>query len=236
MTGCGVNYPKYRLIRKAAAIRKQPFFMFIIFLSNMFYISKIKGRLLFIILGIISTAWFLIRVIPKPSRATYPCMRAAAPFMSGFIMYLLSVWGAVMISRKTRFSKFNVRYIAAFMLVSGVIAVMAVAPSSTEAEIEVRTGTADGPNQPFGTAVGINPGRVVWVWDPTATNENAVNAFYLHKPENTNQEVVKRMVADGILELAGKRILRNHGMLFSVILISGKPEKTKVIHMGKEYL
>lgn len=176
----------------------------------MFDINKIKGKILFIILGIISTLWFLIRVIPKPSRATYPCMRAAAPFMSGFIMYLLSVWGAVMISRKTRFNNLNVRYLSAFMLVFGVIAVMAISPSSSliEEESVVKTGTEDGPNQPFGKGAGINPGRVVWVWDPSATNENAVNAFYLHKPENTNQEVVNRMVANGILELTGKKNLK----------------------------
>jgi hypothetical protein len=38
----------------------------------------------FILLGISSTVWFLIRVIPKPQRANYPCMQAAAPMMSGF--------------------------------------------------------------------------------------------------------------------------------------------------------
>ena len=176
----------------------------------MFDINKIKGKILFIILGIISTLWFLIRVIPKPSRATYPCMRAAAPFMSGLFLYLISVWGAVIVSRKTRFNKLNVRYLSSFMLVFGVIAVMAISPSSSVVEEEsiVKTGTEDGPNQPFGKGVGINPGRVVWVWDPSATNENAVNAFYLHKPENTNQKVVKRMVADGILELTGKKNLK----------------------------
>ena len=190
--------------------QRAAFLLFIILFSNMFDINKIKGKLLFIILGIISTLWFLIRVIPKPSRATYPCMRAAAPFMSGFVMYLLAVWGAVLISRKSRFNKLNVRYISAFLLVFGVIAVMAISPSSSVIEEEsiVKTGTEDGPNQPFGKGVGINPGRVVWVWDPSATNENAVNAFYLHKPENTDQEVVKRMVADGILELTGKKNLK----------------------------
>lgn len=168
----------------------------------------LKTKLLFIILGITSTLWFLVRVIPKPSRAAYPCIRAAAPFMSGLFFYLISVWGAVIVSRRTRFNKLNVRYISSFMLVSGVIAVMAITPSSTGEETKVRTGTMDGPNQPFGKAVGINPGRVVWVWDPAATNENAVNAFYLHKPENTNQEVVNRMVADGIRELTGKKNLK----------------------------
>ena len=91
---------------------------------------NIPSVIIFFIVGIMSTDWFLIRVIPKPSRATYPCMRVAAPFMSGFVVYLL-------------------------------------------------TGPDDSPNQPFGRALGINPGRVVWSWNPDATNENWINTFDL---------------------------------------------------------
>ncbi|MBK9389602.1 MAG: hypothetical protein IPN68_05180 [Bacteroidetes bacterium] len=174
----------------------------------MFDIRKQRGKIVFLALGIISTIWFLIRVIPKPSRASYPCMRASAPFMSGFIIYLISVWGAVMISRRPNLKRVNIRYISAFMLVFSVIAVMAITPSEkafTEDENVVKTGTEDGPNKPFGSGVGINPGRVVWVWDPAATNENAINAFYLHTPENTNQKVVSKMFADGIRQLTGTK-------------------------------
>ncbi|MBI5008512.1 MAG: DUF362 domain-containing protein [Bacteroidia bacterium] len=177
----------------------------------MFDLRKLKGKIVFISLGIISTVWFLFRVIPKPSRATYPCMRAAAPFMSGFIIYLMSVWSAVMISRNTRLKWLNVRYISSFILVFSVIALMAITPTEnelTEDETVVKTGTEDGPNQPIGNGVGINPGRVVWAWNPDATNENAVNAFYLHTRENTNQEVVSVMFADGIRQLTGKKNLK----------------------------
>jgi len=38
------------------------------------------------VMGLGSLAWFLVRVIPKPSRAAYPCQRAAAPLASGFIL------------------------------------------------------------------------------------------------------------------------------------------------------
>ena len=62
-------------------------------------IQKIKkskvgnGKAGFIILSVLATIWFLFRVIPKPTRASYPCMRATAPFMSGLVVYLLSVVG-----------------------------------------------------------------------------------------------------------------------------------------------
>jgi hypothetical protein len=88
--------------------------------------------LIFIIMGIVSTVWFLIRVIPKPSRATYPCMRVAAPFMSGFVTYLLAVEGLTAISRKMRQKKINVRLGATTILMTGVIIAMAVAPSISD--------------------------------------------------------------------------------------------------------
>ncbi len=53
-----------------------------------------KPHTAFYVAGITSTIWFLVRVIPKPTRATYPCMRAAAPLMSGFVIYLLGIWGS----------------------------------------------------------------------------------------------------------------------------------------------
>lgn len=55
--------------------------------------SALYRTLLFWGLGITSTMWFLVRVIPKPSRAAYPCMQTAAPLMSAFVLYLLSLAG-----------------------------------------------------------------------------------------------------------------------------------------------
>ena len=36
--------------------------------------------------GLVSFVWFLLRVLPKPSRATYPCQRLSFPLAPGFIM------------------------------------------------------------------------------------------------------------------------------------------------------
>ena len=174
---------------------------------------KLPPKLLFIIMGIISTGWFLIRVIPKPGRATYPCMRVAAPFMSGFIAYLLAVGGLVNLSRKLK-RKFNVRYAATLLLLTGAVMVMAVSPSDITLkeyqEEALRTGPDDGPNQPIGTAKGIFPGRVVWVWNPDATNEKFEHndfekySWFVDR-ENNNPEVIAKMFQDGILKLTGKK-------------------------------
>ena len=170
------------------------------------------SRLLFFILGFISTIWFLIRVIPKPSRAGYPCMKIAAPFMSGLILYLLAVAGIVASSRKVKSIFFNVRYISAGLLTFGVIVTMAITPSQSTTTFyqdkQIKTGPDDGPNQPFGKASGVNPGRVVWIWNPEATNENCISNFetrnWYWKPENINEKVVADMFRNAINKLTVK--------------------------------
>jgi len=62
-----------------------------------------------------TTAWFLFRVIPKPSRATYPCMRVGAPVMSGFVIWLLSLSATVMSLRKAKSKLFEAKYAAAIL-------------------------------------------------------------------------------------------------------------------------
>ncbi len=191
--------------------------------KNNFDILKLKGklgnirdwlkshhlppRLLFFLIGIISTIWFLIRVIPKPSRATYPCMRVAAPFISGLIIYLLSVGGLILVSRKMKRKIINVRYTSTVLLIFGVIVAMAVVPSSNTLADQQNPGPEDGPNQPLGKALGVNPGRVIWAWDKEATNENCTNTFdnqdWFWKPENTNPKVVAEMVSNSVNKLTG---------------------------------
>ena len=190
-------------------------------------ISKLKGRLgqvrdwmnahhlppklVFITMGVVSTLWFLIRVIPKPTRAAYPCMRFAAPVMSGFVVYLLSLGGMAVLLRKARRNFLRARYWTAGSLVIAatvVLGVFVVQNSLDSAAMDLAaTGPDDGPNQPMGIGNGVNPGRVVWVWDPKATNADNINAFEHYKPENTNQGVVNRMVVDGITSLAGTKDL-----------------------------
>jgi hypothetical protein len=195
-----------------------------------FDISSLKGKLgkmrdwmenhhipykvIFFVLGIASTIWFLVRVIPKPSRATYPCMQVAAPFMSGFVTYLLAVAGMTVLSRRFGRKIINVRLGSTMMLLAGVVVAIAVIPTNNSETLfqttETRTGPEDGPNQPIGEAKGINPGRVVWVWNPDATNEKFEHndpdkGSNFANPENNNGTVQGKMFRDGVLKLTGKK-------------------------------
>ena len=57
------------------------------------------------------------------------------------------------------------------------------------------------PNEPMGTPRGVNPGRVVWVWNPDATEEDLLGFWWFK--ENNNQQVLFDMFSDGIKNLAG---------------------------------
>jgi len=127
--------------------------------------ERFYSKLIFFLLGIASTIWFLIRVIPKPSRAAYPCMQAAAPFMSAFVVYLLSLSGITLALRKAKKHIRGARYLpaAAFIFVAIMGIGFAFVQGSKEARAlaVVSTGPGDGPNQPMGKALGVHPGRVV---------------------------------------------------------------------------
>ena len=58
------------------------------------------------------------------------------------------------------------------------------------------------PNERIGTGVGLNPGRVVWVWNPNATEKYLQG--YWWEEANNNQSVIDQMVSDGIKNLSGE--------------------------------
>jgi hypothetical protein len=55
--------------------------------------------------------------------------------------------------------------------------------------------------EPMGDPVGLNPGRVVWVWNPNATSSELKG--YWWERENNNQSVIDKMFYEGITALAG---------------------------------
>lgn len=140
---------------------------------------KVPAKLVFLLTGLLATLWFVVRVVPKPSRAAYPCMQATAPFMSAFVIYMLSLAGSVTAFRRFRYFTIQSRYfIASFFLLSAfVLFLFSVVqwPVVSQATRKVPGINYFTPNDPIGVAKGIFPGRVVWMWDPAATNDNCTN-------------------------------------------------------------
>ncbi|MBP7509719.1 MAG: DUF362 domain-containing protein [Prolixibacteraceae bacterium] len=139
--------------------------------------SKITSKLLFFITGISATAWFLIKVIPKPSRASYPCVQAAAPWASGFVLYLIAMAGSVFAFKKFNSHVKSAKYISAFAFLIGAFTMILFANLNNSKELkaaDLLSQNAFVANDPIGTASGLKPGRVVWIWDKNATDENFV--------------------------------------------------------------
>jgi hypothetical protein len=168
--------------------------------------SKLNtSKIGFIIISIVATLWFLIRVIPKPSRAAYPCMRATAPFMSGLVVYLLSLFGGRMAFLRFKKSWSNANYTTAFgflfITIGAFVLFLGYNSDFTFAINKNYIKVSDIPNMPIGTAVGYYPGRVVWVHDPNATNQNCKNTAGDYWYQNTNIKVVDKMLDDAVMSL-----------------------------------
>ncbi|MBN1996431.1 DUF362 domain-containing protein, partial [candidate division KSB1 bacterium] len=169
--------------------------------------KKIIKKLFFPVFGFLSLCWFLIRVIPKPSRASYPCMRATAPLASSFVVWVTGLFASVLFFKKARKFLFESRYIL-FSLACLAILLSFLVPFLQDAKPvrAIALTTLDGPNQPMGIGQGIHPGQVVWVHNPDATDETCRNSNgdYWYQDNNTNQDVVNQMVSDGLQKMTGE--------------------------------
>jgi hypothetical protein len=160
-------------------------------------------RALFPVLGLLATGWFLLRVIPKPSRAEYPCQKVAAGLGAGFLAYAASLLATC---AGFRFLRRRVGQAAA---VAVVVALGTVAhdqlglsqPPTTEKIAQVLT-PAEGPNHPIGQARGMNPGRVVWAQDFAATLWDGQTGNWWEE-KNVSQPEVEKMFSRSLQALTG---------------------------------
>lgn len=181
-------------------------------ISSLFYrtINKIGrpvlNKAIFITLGLFSTIWFLIRVIPKPQRATYPCMRAAAPLMSTFIIYLITLSGSVLAFKKAKmhYKRSGFLYAASFFIVASLSAMLFFANSTDELKASSVDVISVLPNSPIGVEHGIFPGRVVWVFDPKIATWDGTNKYWWDE-KSTSQIEADKMMASVITSLTGKK-------------------------------
>jgi len=155
------------------------------FLTN----SKVPAKIVYVIISLFATLWFLFRIIPKPSRALYPCMQVAAPIMSSFVIWILALTGATFAFKKAKHKLFDAKYFAAgLFLILGIGATSVFMVSSA---IESRANDLEiwyKPNIPFGVAKGIFPGRVVWGHNPQIASWDGVTGFWWNDELNNQKE------------------------------------------------
>lgn len=174
--------------------------------------ERLAVKVLFPLFGIAALIWFLVRVIPKPSRISYPCQKVAAPVALSVISYLAGYLGIAYFFRKTmhflRARKYTVAFVSVFLgllVLSFVLATNSL--PGIAAGLLTSSGTefyvpADKPNSPMGTGKGIFPGRVTWLRDTAATPFNGIDGYWWEE-NGTRQEVVDRMFSKSLNALTG---------------------------------
>ncbi len=169
---------------------------------------RFSRKMIFIITSVLATLWFLIRVIPKPSRAAYPCMRVAAPIMSSFIIWLLTVSGAWFSFKKAKQKLLQAKYLVGFSLViSGVIfsfLLVSSNPKTTKANVKIWYS----PNQPVGEAKGINPGRVAWTHSDDIATWDGKTGFWW-EDKYINQDKADGLLKESIIQLTGEKTAKD---------------------------
>ena len=160
------------------------------------------------VVGFVAFLWYLVRVLPKPSRALYPCQRVAGPLAWGFVGWLLSLAAAVAAFGKARRYVRQARY--GLAIACALVAAIAAWHSLQSSCVDVRAGDGrrwtptDAPNSPIGVARGIYLGRVVWARDPAATHWDGRTGHWWD-PEATDQTKVDAMLARAVRKLAGAK-------------------------------
>ena len=164
------------------------------------------AKFTFFLFGVGSIIWFLIRVIPKPTRATYPCVRATYPLMSAFAVYFIAMFGSMFLLKK-QIAKYAM--LIAFVLVA-FFSFTNSGLNTTAMQLNQVSYYTNQANKPMGTAQGVFPGRVVWVHNPAATNAAMTNAYgdYWYMDKNCNQTIVDSMMVSGIRRMGGKQNIK----------------------------
>jgi len=86
-----------------------------------FFKKQKKGTILYVIIGFIAVSWFLIRVIPKPQRAMYPCQRILFPFISSFVIWILGIFSSLYIFKNSQRAFRHNKWIVGIVLLIGSI-------------------------------------------------------------------------------------------------------------------
>lgn len=178
-------------------------------------------KICFPLLGLAALVWFLIRVVPKPSRMEYPCQQVAAPIALSFVAFISSTLVGVGTWKRVR-NLWNARRVTLGLsvlligvLASGTLYVMSVDNSLMGQVIrkQIDNGTdmgrfipIDAPNTPMGVAKGIHPGRVAWAYDPKAAAWDGKHGLY-SDADNNSQTRVNDMLEGVIIALTNQKTI-----------------------------
>jgi uncharacterized protein (DUF362 family) len=161
------------------------------------------ARWLWPITGLAALLWFGVRVIPKPSRASYPCQRLAAPLAFSFLTWFISLFASWAILRRAKDAWRRACYPLAVISILAGLAMLAIGSlGQPVSPVSAAVIHSDPANSPMGVARGIFPGRVAWVYNPSAATWNGVTGNWWDD-NNTSQTAVDSMLSQSLRSLTG---------------------------------
>jgi hypothetical protein len=150
-------------------------------------------------MGLVSLIWFLVRVLPKPVRATYPCQRVAFPVASGFVVWVAALLGSAFAWRKAQQRQMLLWRACLWgaLAVAGGAVVLVNLPSFSAWAGNPAHGA-------IGKAKGIFPGRVAWVHAPEAVKWDGYSSTeHWFETNHTDLAVVEQMVSEAVRTVGG---------------------------------
>ena len=166
--------------------------------------DNIYAKIAFPLVGVMAIIWFLVRVIPKPSRVAYPCQQVAAGIGGTFLLQVLGVFTSLSIYQQIS-KRFNKRVALGFIASVAVITsvTIGVAVSVNDEFVPVLT-PAEGVNAPMGVEKGMFPGRVAWNQDFNATSWDGETGNWW-EDKNTIQPEVEKMLSATLQGFTGAK-------------------------------
>lgn len=157
------------------------------------YYAPTHKSVFYILLGVLSLAWFMVRTGTRPSRFIYPCQQAA---LANSVAFVPGLYPLLLISGKAA-SRLNNTWTLGIL----VLLLIFTLAAAVGREYTRQTSWAEMiPNQPLGTPAGVSPGRVVWAYDENATTGNFAQYW-----TQLDQTKVDNMMKTSLIALSGEK-------------------------------
>ena len=156
-------------------------------------------RIWFHVVGIACLIWFLVRSLPAPHRSQYPCQQVSKAIALSYIAYWSALFAVMAVWMRQ--VKLKTTSIVPSLLI--IFAVTGMVFAGNFFANEKTTEWSPIVKDPIGIPVGVKPGRVVWVWNPDATEKDLKG--YWWEEQNNNQSVINQMFSSGLKALTGEK-------------------------------
>ncbi|MDF7800423.1 DUF362 domain-containing protein [Pontiellaceae bacterium B1224] len=150
--------------------------------------------------GFLALLWFLVRVVPKPSRAYYPCQRAAFPMATSFVIWVLGFIALAARVKRVRVVLKDRRFVAVALSVTvatGAVSIPVASMIAAAADSSWYV-PSDPAFTPVGSPRGYYPGRVVWSYNPDATSWDGETGRWV---DYIDQNEIDKMLSDVLMDL-----------------------------------